>query len=353
MAKKKKINSSDSSQKPNTGSGKKKAVKKVTPSPSSSSEKETDLNSKKSVSKKVSAKPTKKAAKKSVPKKLAPKKSAKKATKKSTKKSAPKKRGRKVNSVNNYNTIKSAIAEHYQATIGRSLKRYEMKVLYQWIKEIYSNQNVRYIVMNIDVIVDNFWTEYCNLFPVDLYNHARFFDWFNLKTYLNDEKIYHYPSDIIEIDLTEIGQGFMEFFMEDYLSKADEYYQICVQSGVKRESPPPSLYLKDAACDTTRRGNVYKYVLLLDSNIPSEASEVTSVPKNTPSVSIPSEPDKTQISAPTTTQPLSADQIELELGKERLKKEYELKQEKLKELSELLKQKVITFDEYKDAITAL
>jgi hypothetical protein len=342
MAKKKKIDTSDSLQKPNTGSGKKKAVKKITSS--SPSKTESELNSQKSVSKKVSAKPTKKSA---------AKKTAKKATKKSAKKPAPKKRGRKVNSINNYNIIKSAIAEHYQATIGRSLKRYEMKVLYQWIKEAYVNQNVRYIVMNIDVIVDNFWTEYCNLFPVDLYNHARFFDWFNLKTYLNDEKEYHYPSDIIEIDLTEIGQGFMEFFMEDYLSKADEYYQICVQSGVKRESPPPSLYLKDAACDTTRRGNVYKYVLLLDSNVPSETTDVTSIPKNTPSVSIPSAPVNPPISAPTTTQTLSADQIELELGKERLKKEYELKQEKLKELSELLKLKVITFQEYMDAIKAL
>lgn len=346
MAKKKKINSSDSPQKPNTGSGKKKVIKKVTSSPSSSSEKESDLNSKKSPSKKVSRKPTKKAANKSV------KKVAKKAAKK-TAKGKPKKRGRKPNSVNVYNTIKSAIAEHYQLTIGRSLKRYEMKIIYQWIKDAYANQNTRYIIMNIDVIIDNFWTEYCNLYPVDLYNHARFFDWFNLKTYLNDEKQYHYPSDIIEIDLSEIGQGTMEFFMEDYLSKADEYYQICVQSGVKRESPPPSLYLKDAACDVTRRGNVYKYVLLLDSNIPSEASEITSAPKNTPSVSIPSAPVISQISAPTTTQPLSADQIELELGKERLKKEYELKQEKLKELSELLKQKVITFDEYKDAVKAL
>lgn len=333
MAKKKKIDTSDSLQKPNTGSGKKKAVKKITSS--SPSKTESKLNSQKSASKKVSRKPTKKAAKKS------------------TKKAAPKKRGRKPNSVNNYNTIKSAIAEHYQATIGRSLKRYEMKIIYQWIKDAYVNQNVRYIVMNIDVIVDNFWTEYCNLYPVDLANHARFFDWFSLKTYLNDEKQYHYPSDIIEIDLTEIGQGFMEFFMEDYLSKADEYYQICVQSGVKRESPPPSLYLKDASCDISRRGNVYKYVLLLDSNVPSETTDVTSAPKNTPSTSAPIYTPKVPISATVTTQTLSADQIELELGKERLKKEYELKQEKLKELSELLKHKVITFEEYKDAVKAL
>jgi hypothetical protein len=337
MAKKKKINTSNSPKKPNTGSGKKKSGKKITSS--SPSKTESELNSPKSAAKKVSRKPTKKAAKKAV--------------KKSAKKGKPKKRGRKPNSVNVYNTIKSAIAEHYQATIGRSLKRYEMKIIYQWIKDAYANQNTRYIIMNIDVIIDNFWTEYCNLYPVDLYNHARFFDWFNLKTYLNDEKQYHYPSDIIEIDLTEIGQGFMEFFMEDYLSKADEYYQICVQSGVKRESPPPSLYLKDAACDISRRGNVYKYVLLLDSNVPSETTDVTSAPKNTPSTSAPISAPKTPISAPTTTQTLSTDQIELELGKERLKKEYELKQEKLKELSELLKQKVITFEEYKDAVKAL
>jgi hypothetical protein len=41
---------------------------------------------------------------------------------------------------------------------------------------------------------------------------------------------------------------------------------------------------------------------------------------------------------------------ELELAKERLKREFELKEQKLKELKELLKEGVISFEQYLDAV---
>jgi hypothetical protein len=131
---------------------------------------------------------------------------------------------------------------------------------------------VKYVVMNIDVILDNFWREYCNIYPVDLENHARFFDWYYLKDYLSEEKEYHYPSDIIQIDLTAIGEDVMEFFMEDYLIKADEYYQICTAAGIRRFDYP-MIYLKDAFCDISKKGNVYQYVLELDEDKPSSDSD--------------------------------------------------------------------------------
>lgn len=194
----------------------------------------------------------------------------KKASAKSS--SYKKKVGRKPSSPNRYNTIKSYISSYYQSTIGRSVKRYELKTIYQWIKDNYGNQSVKYVVMNIDVILDNFWREYCNIYPVDLENHARFFDWYYLKDYLSEEKEYHYPSDIIQIDLTAIGEDVMEFFMEDYLIKADEYYQICTAAGIRRFDYP-MIYLKDAFCDISKKGNVYQYVLELDEDKPSSDSD--------------------------------------------------------------------------------
>ena len=190
----------------------------------------------------------------------------------SSSKKYKKKVGRKPSSPNRYNTIKSYISSYYQSTIGRSVKRYELKTIYQWIKDNYGNQSVKYVVMNIDVILDNFWREYCNIYPVDLENHARFFDWYYLKDYLSEEKEYHYPSDIIQIDLTAIGEDVMEFFMEDYIIKADEYYQLCTAAGIRRFDYP-MIYLKDAFCDISKKGNVYQYVLELDEDKPSSDSD--------------------------------------------------------------------------------
>ena len=190
----------------------------------------------------------------------------------SSSKKYKKKVGRKPSSPNRYNTIKSYISSYYQSTIGRSVKRYELKTIYQWIKDNYGNQSVKYVVMNIDVILDNFWREYCNIYPVDLENHARFFDWYYLKDYLSEEKEYHYPSDIIQIDLTAIGEDVMEFFMEDYIIKADEYYQLCTAAGIRRFDYP-MIYLKDAFCDISKKGNVYQYVLVPDEDKPSTDSD--------------------------------------------------------------------------------
>jgi hypothetical protein len=269
----------------------------------------------------------------------------------SPKKKYKKKAGRKPSVPNRYNTIKSAISNHYKSTIGRGVKHYEMKVIYQWINSTYAGQSIRYILMNIDVIIDNFWNEYCNLYPVDLYNHARFFDWFNFKTFLNDEKPYHYPSDIIQVDLSAIGEENMEFFFEDYLSASEEYYQTCKGAGIKTSSPPPSLYLKDAFCDIAKKGNVFHYILLLDGDIPA-SEPVTSPTTGT------TETPVTPITAPVTEKPtvspdLTPQQVEIELGKERIKKEYELKEQKIKELSKLLKDKDITFEQYLEAVKSL
>ena len=327
-------------------------------------------------------------AKKTTPKKKATPKKARKATPKSkvsgkkrviTKKGkkkviskirkvAPKKKnakkvGRKPSVPNRYNAIKSAISAYYRTTIGRPVKHYELKVIYGWIVQQYGTQSIRYMLMNIDAIVDAFWNEYCNLYPVDLTNHARFFDWFYFKSYLNDEKPYHYPSDIIQVDLSEIGETEpFEFFFEDYLSKADEYYRKCMEAGIKKSSPPPSLYLEDAFCDISKKGNVYHYKLLLDSEMPlgsdSAGTPIVVPPVNpvtnptvpltpistapqTPIVPVEQKPDLTQ------------QQLEIELARERMKKEYELKEYKLKELAKLLKDKSITFNEYLEAIKNL
>ena len=64
----------------------------------------------------------------------------------------------------------------------------------------------------------------------------------------------------------------MEFFMEDYLIKADEYYQICTAAGI-RQFDYPMIYLKDAFCDISKKGNVYQYVLELDEDKPSSDSD--------------------------------------------------------------------------------
>jgi hypothetical protein len=265
-----------------------------------------------------------------------------------------KKRGRKPSVPNRYNAIRTAITQFYLTAVGRRIRRYELKVIYDWIKANYANQSVRYIVMNIDVILDSFWTEYCNLFPVNINDHARFFDWFLFKNILIDEAEFHFPNDIIEVDFTEVGYGILEFLAEDYPSKIEDYYDICKQSGVKQSSPPPALFLESAYCDVSRRGNIFKYKLLVDGQVPSDIPSPTPIPPS------PSIPPVQPVTAPTTpvqpsapSEPLPPEQVQLEVEKERLRKEFELKNRKLDELSELLRQKVITFEEYLRAVKEL
>ena len=266
-------------------------------------------------------------------------------SKSKSKKPHTKKRGRKPSVPNRYNAIKSAISSYYETTVGRKIKQYEMKIIYQWVKAGYANQSVRYIVMNIDVVLDNFWEEYCNLYPVEISNFARYYDWFLFKNYLNDEKRYHYPSDIIEVDLSEIGEPDFVFYMEDYVAKSEEYYEICKSAGIKRVSPPPALFLEDASCDITKRGNVYKYRLLLDGEVPSTEETPVTVPEApTPTPTTPVAPPVTPV-APVPT--------EQSIEQQRLNKEYELKQRKLDELGILLRDKVITFEQYMDAVKML
>jgi hypothetical protein len=200
------------------------------------------------------------------------------------KKKYQKKRGRKPSAPNRYNEIKKSISAYYQSTVGRRVKRYELKVIYSWIKTTYGNQSLRYILMNIDVILDNFWAEYCNLYPVNIGNFARLFDWYYFKNYLFDEVEYHYPSDIISVDLSQIGQGTFEFFMDEYAEKSEELYLICKTAGIKDISPSPTYFLKNAYCDVSRKGNVFEYVLLLDGEIPDETAPIE---VKTPIVTLP------------------------------------------------------------------
>jgi hypothetical protein len=277
-----------------------------------------------------------------------------------------KKRGRKPSGVpNRYNSIKSTLSEYYENSVGRKIKRFELKIIYQFIKSNYSNQPLSYVLMNIDIILDTFWTEYCNLYPVDIANHERYFDWFLLKNTLNDEARYHYPTDIIEVDLSLIGEGIFEFYMEDFVSKSDEYYRICKEAGLKKASPPPALYLQSASCEVSRRGNVFKYILITDSDsIPSEPTQKP-IPATSGDTSDEKQPElpaqkETQpeskesapVTAPTqapTTQAPDQNTV-LEIEKEKIKKEYELKQQKLNQLKELLKEGIISFEQYLLAI---
>jgi len=303
-------------------------------------------------------KPTKKKVTAKKPAKKISKSPSKKPTSKSKKKYVGKKRGRKPSVPNRYNSIKTAISLNYTDTINRKIKRYELKIIYDWMKNTYGNQSVRYILMNIDLIIDNFWQQYCNLYPVNINNHARFFEWYNFKTYLTDEKKYHYPTDIIRIDLNAIGQGIFEFFYEEYPSKAEEYYEICKSEGIKRESPPPALYLEEAYCDIARKGNLFSYKLMLDEDIPVIPRAISTVPTTPPSTLPPTATTSSTIGvkkeepfAPQAKNvPLTAQQIDVEIEKERIKAEFMLREQKLKDLAELLKQKVITFEEYMKAI---
>ena len=212
-----------------------------------------------------------------------PSKSGKSKSKpKSAKSKYKKKRGRKPSSPNRYNSIKSAISNYYLETVGRKVKRYELNVIYEWIKENYGNQSLKYVLMNIDVILDNFWQEYCNLYPVDLGNHARYFDWYYLKNFLHDEVEFHYPSDIIQVDLSQIGEGIYEFFMEDYVLESEKLYQIGKEAGLKSSGLYPKYWLKNAYCDVSKKGNVYEYVLLVDGEIPDETPEPKPEPKPEP-----------------------------------------------------------------------
>ena len=232
--------------------------------------------------------------------------------------------------------------------------------------------------MNIDVILDAFWTEYCNIFPVDIGNHARFFEWFMFKNILRDEARFHFPNDIIEVDFSEVDYGTFDFLMEDYASKAEEYYEICKMSGIKLASPVPALFLESAYCDIARKGNVFKYKILYSGDVPEEdtppgdtpAPEITtSAPVETTGAITETTTGQNQVgtSAPPLQQPQQpqqqpqqqqpqaalSEQARIEIEKERLNKEYELKNKKLESLSELLRQKIITFDEYLRAVNEL
>ncbi len=255
---------------------------------------------------------------KSSGKKSSKKKPSKKVQPKSKSKSSSKyqkKRGRKPSSPNRYNEIKRLISQYYETSLGRKVKRYEIKVIYNWIKSTYGNQSLRYILMNIDVILDTFWEEYCNLYPVNIENFARFYDWWYFKNFIYEEVQYHYPTDIIRVDLSQIGQGIYEFFMDDYVRAVDELYQIGKAAGLKDlESPHPKYYLINGYCDVARRGNVFDYILLVDGEIPDTLSpttpEVTPTPETTeapvaeaPPVTAPPVTDTAPPTAPPATSP--------------------------------------------------
>ncbi len=216
-----------------------------------------------------------------------------------------KKRGRKPSQPNRYNEIKKLISQYYETEVGRKVKRYEIKVIYSWIKSSYGNQSLRYILMNIDVILDTFWQEYCNLYPVNIENFARFFDWWYFKNYIYDEVQYHYPTDIIRVDLTQIGQGVYEFMMDDYVRAVDELYQIGKAAGLKDlESPHPKYYLINGYCDVSRRGNVFDYVLLVDGEVPDDLSSISSSTSSTPQTPSSSSPEVTQTEVAPETAPV-------------------------------------------------
>lgn len=270
-----------------------------------------------------------------------------------------KRRGRKPSSPNRYNAVRKAISDYYLSAVGRRIRRYELKVIYDWIKANYGNQSIRYLLMNIDVVLDGFWTEYCNTFPVEIGNFARFFDWYMFKNILADEAEFHYPNDIIEVDFSDVGVEPLSFLMEDYASKAEEYYEICKTSGIKQSSPPPFIFLESAYCDVQRKGNVFKYKILLDGQVPTETPQEAPQATQQAQQDIPQATTEipTQIAPKTAPQPpqqaASTEQVQSEIEKERIRKEYELKNRKLDELSQLLRDKVITFEEYLKAVKEL
>jgi hypothetical protein len=317
------------------------------------------------------SKPTKKATKKVAavkkPKSLPAKKKVVSPAPKKKKKYVGKKRGRKPSSPNRYNDIKQAISKNYLETVNRKIKRYELKIIYNWIKDSYGNQSLRYVLMNIDLIIDSFWKQYCNLYPIEINNYARFFEWYNFKNFLFTEKKYHYPTDIIQVDLNAVGLGTFEFFFEDYTSKCEEYYEMLKAEGIKRESPPPALYLVDATCDISLKGNVFKYQLLMDADIPKIDKNTSVIGSGTTQTNIP--PTVPTSNANTNTGQINSNQgqnnnqenvlnptnqnlsglggnTEIEIQKERIKAEFNLREQKLTELRELLKAGVISFDEY-------
>lgn len=328
---------------------------------------------KKATSKKT--KPTKKATKKVAAVKKPKSKNVVTPAPKKKKKYVGKKRGRKPSSPNRYNDIKQAISKNYLDTVNRKIKRYELKIIYNWIKDSYGNQSLRYVLMNIDLIIDSFWKQYCNLYPIEINNFARFFEWYNFKNFLFTEKKHHYPTDIIQVDLNAVGLGTFEFFFEDYTSKCEEYYEMLKAEGIKRESPPPALYLVDAVCDISRKGNVFQYQLLMDDDIPSAKSKNPSdfgsrnvagsagvnnatgaTNQNTPPT-VPTSNVNANTGQINSSQGVNNNQsnvskevlnqnAEIEIQKERIKAEFNLREQKLNELRELLKAGVINFDEY-------
>jgi hypothetical protein len=323
---------------------------------------------KKATSKK--SKPTKKATKKVAAVKK-PKSSTVTPAPKKKKKYVGKKRGRKPSSPNRYNDIKQAISKNYIETVNRKIKRYELKIIYNWVKDTYGNQSLRYVLMNIDLIIDSFWKQYCNLFPIEINNYARFFEWYNFKNFLFTEKKYHYPTDIIQVDLNAVGLGTFEFFFEDYTSKCEEYYEMLKAEGIKRESPPPALYLLDATCDISRKGNFFQYQLLMDADIPKAEKNTSTIGSGTTQPNLPPTVPNVNLNANTgdlnknqavnstevnannqenVSKEVSNQNIQIEIQKERIKAEFNLREQKLTELRELLKAGVITFDQYMKGI---
>jgi len=287
----------------------------------------------------------------SVPSPKAPRKKGKSAKGKARKPSKP----------NRYNIIRSAISSYYATTVGRRVKGYEIKVIYSWIQETYGSNPVRYVTSSIDIILDLFWQEYCNLYPVDIANFTRVMEWFHLKNILVNELDLHYPTDIIQINLDEIAEAPIEFFMQDYSAGWQDYYQTCKNAGIKTESPPPTLILESAYCDISKRGNLFKYRLSLTDDMPSVMS-TTPIVTPTPTPEMPVEPIVTSPITESTTTPivtspipvLTPEQVmEVEIQKERVRAEYGLKQQKLQELSELLKKGIITFEQYMEAIKSI
>jgi hypothetical protein len=162
--------------------------------------------------------------------------------------------------------------------------------------------------------------------------------------------------------------------------------------GIKRESPPPALYLVDATCDISRKGNFFQYQLLMDADIPKSQNPAGLGGKNVVGGgNIPTTQNTgsgtTQSNIPPTVsgnnQNANTGQIngnqeqninqgannqnqnqnqsnvsdealkqqaEIEIQKERIKAEFNLREQKLTELRELLKAGVITFDQYMKGI---
>ena len=317
-------------------------------------------------------------AKKKINKSAPKKKAAKKVvSKKGKSKSASKKvssssvsgKGRKKKSVrlpNPYNVVRQAISEHYEKYANRRATKNEVSRIYYYIKQNFEGQSLRYVVLNIDVIIENHFQEFCRQNPVDLSRYARSFEWFYLKDFLYEEQGLHIETDIIRVDLSSIGIGVFEFAFDKFASKSDEIYRLCKGAGLKQDSPPPYFVLQNGYCDFQLKANVFIYKLLLDGDSlvgmlsPQGTTDVltpVTSPISPVSPILPVSPQSgTSEGVGAVKTPLGVN-YEFELEKERLRIESEerirVKNEKMRELNQLLKDKVITFQEYLEALKAI